>query len=923
MAMACLFSSAKMAAVWCMVILGFAMAAVRVHCQSTDTLGFISIDCGIAAGSTYVDPTTNIPYVSDTPYIDAGVNQNISAAYVTNFMGRRYLNVRSFPNGTRNCYTINSVTPNSKYLIRASFFYGNYDGLGSQSRLFDLYLGVNLWKTINITDPGSGYRTDVITVAASGSFSVCLVNTGHGTPFISGLDVRPLKEVLYPALNASRSLVLTRRLNMGPTDTFIRYPDDSHDRIWDPFNNIPFWAEISTNSTVENFVDDKFEAPSAVMQTAVIPVNSTKLMISWEPELGDVNEYYAVMYFSEFLTLTGNMSRQFYVYLNGHLWYAKPFTPDYLFSDAIFSTTPTEGYQQYNVTIQALDNSTLPPILNAMEVYSRMSDVNVPSDAGDVDAMIAVKAWYKIKRNWMGDPCSPKALAWDGLNCSSSLSNPPRITVLNLSSSGLTGEIATFFASLTAIQILDLSHNNLTGTIPAILAQLPSLKILDLTNNNLNGSVPSALLTKAQNGELTLRIESNPSLCGNGTTCEITPTTKKKKLSAPIIVIICLAPLLLLLVVVSIIWRLRKPPSSGKGNSVEPQNGETLKRVKEHRDGLLQLENRQFTYMELKSITNNFERVIGKGGFGTVYYGCLEDGTQVAVKMRSQSSSQGTKEFLAEAQHLTRVHHRNLVSMVGYCKDEPYLALVYEFMAQGTLQDHLRGRAGGGRALSWRQRLQIAVQAAQGLEYLHKGCKPPLVHRDVKTGNILLSESLEAKIADFGLSKAFQSEINNTHVSTAVMGTPGYLDPEYYATNQISEKSDVYSFGVVLLELLTGQPPVITAAGNAHIAHWVRQRLARGNIEDVVDGRLQGESDVNSMWKCADVALRCASPVAHQRPDMAEVVTQLKESLQLENPYDDSRTESLYAEASDVSQNSALEIERVAAMSVADRPSAR
>ncbi|CAL9079672.1 unnamed protein product [Musa textilis] len=916
--MACLFSSAKMAAVWCMVILGFDMAAIRVHCQSTDTLGFISIDCGIAAGSTYVDPTTNIPYVSDTPYIDAGVNQNISGAYVTNFVGRRYLNVRSFPNGTRNCYTINSVTPNSKYLIRATFFYGNYDGLGSQSRLFDLYLGVNLWKTINITDPGTGYRTDVITVAASDSLSVCLVNTGHGTPFISGLDVRPLKEILYPAVNASRTLVLTLRLNMGPTDTFIRYPDDPHDRIWDPLINSPFWAEISTNSTVENIINDKFEAPSAVMQTAVIPVNSTKLMMSWEPEPGVINEYYAVMYFSEFLTLTGNMSRQFYVYLNGHLWYAKPFTPEYLYSDTIYSTDPIGRYQQYNVTIQALDNSTLPPILNALEVYSRMSDVNVPSDAGDVDAMMAVKARYKIKRNWMGDPCSPKAFAWDGLNCSSSLSNPPRITALNLSSSGLTGEIATSFASLTAIQILDLSHNNLTGTIPAILAQLPSLKILDLTNNNLDGSIPSPLLTKARNGELTLRIESNPLLCGNGSSCETTPTTKKK-LSTPVIVIICLSPLLLLLVVASIIWRLRKPPSSGKRNSVEPQNEETLKRVKDRQDGLLQFENRQFTYMELKSITNNFERVIGKGGFGTVYYGCMEDGTQVAVKMRSQSSSQGNKEFLAEAQHLTRVHHRNLVSMVGYCKDEPYLALVYEFMAQGTLQDHLRGRAGVGRALSWRQRLQIAVQAAQGLEYLHKGCKPPLVHRDVKTGNILLSESLEAKIADFGLSKAFQSEINNTHVSTAVMGTPGYLDPEYYATNQISEKSDVYSFGVVLLELLTGQPPVITAAGNAHIAHWVRQRLARGNIEDVVDGRLQGESDVNSMWKCADVGLRCASPVAHQRPDMAEVVTQLKESLQLEN----SRTENLYAEASDVSQNSALEIERVAAMTVTDRPSAR
>ncbi|RWW25198.1 hypothetical protein GW17_00010471 [Ensete ventricosum] len=204
-------------------------------------------------------------------------------------------------------------------------------------------------------------------------------------------------------------------------------------------------------------------------------------------------------------------------------------------------------------------------------------------------------------------------------------------------------------------------------------------------------------------------------------------------------------------------------------------------------------------------------------------------------------------------------------------------------------------------------------QCDAGLEYLHKGCKPALIHRDVKTANILLSEKLEAKIADFGLSKAFQSEIN-THVSTAVVGTPGYLDPEY-----ISEKSDVYSFGVVLLELITGQPPIVQSAENAHIVQRVRLRLGRGNIEDVVDVNLQGNYDVNSVWKCADIALKCTSQASHQRPTMADVVTQLKESLELETSCDRTEnlvtcSENLYTEVSSKSDNSALELENFARM---------
>jgi serine/threonine protein kinase len=170
-----------------------------------------------------------------------------------------------------------------------------------------------------------------------------------------------------------------------------------------------------------------------------------------------------------------------------------------------------------------------------------------------------------------------------------------------------------------------------------------------------------------------------------------------------------------------------------------------------------------------------------------------------------------------------------------------------------------------------------------GLEYLHKACYPPLIHRDVKTGNILLSADLEAKIADFGLMKVFADQFR-THVTTQPVGTLGYLDPEYYNTYQLSEKSDVYSFGVVLLELITGQSPAvpISETESIHIAQWVRQKLSEGDIASIADPRMGGMYNVNSVWKVAELALRCKEEPLRKRPTMTDLVFELKESLELE-----------------------------------------
>ncbi|KAG7594899.1 Protein kinase domain [Arabidopsis thaliana x Arabidopsis arenosa] len=291
--------------------------------------------------------------------------------------------------------------------------------------------------------------------------------------------------------------------------------------------------------------------------------------------------------------------------------------------------------------------------------------------------------------------------------------------------------------------------------------------------------------------------------------------------------------------------------------------------------------NKRFTYSEVVKMTNNFQRILGKGGFGIVYYGSVNGTEEVAVKMLSQSSSQGYKQFKAEVELLLRVHHKNLVGLVGYCDEGDKLALIYEYMANGDLDEHMSGKRGGS-FLNWATRLKIVAESAQGLEYLHNGCKPLMVHRDIKTTNILLNEHLQAKLADFGLSRSFPIE-GETHVSTVVAGTIGYLDPEYYRTNWLTEKSDVYSFGIVILEIITNKPVIDQNREKRHIAEWVGQMLTKGDIKSITDPSLHGDYDSGSVWKAVELAMSCLNPSSVNRPTMTQVVSELNECLASEN----------------------------------------
>uniref|UniRef100_A0A7N2LMN0 Malectin-like domain-containing protein n=1 Tax=Quercus lobata TaxID=97700 RepID=A0A7N2LMN0_QUELO len=540
---------------------------VLVHSQQ-DQLGFISIDCGIPDDSSYKDGITEINYASDSTFTETGKNGNISVEYRTNSLEQQFWTVRSFPEGTKNCYTLRpSPGKNRNYLIRASFMYGNYDGIGKIPN-FDLYLGVNKWDTVAVTDASSTLTKEIMHLSLSEDIYVCLVNTGNGTPFVSVLEERPLNNNTY--VPKSRSLDLVERFDCGSQ------------------------TNRSYNTAVTKFnINDP-------------------MFITWTPGGGNAVIQYIYMHFAESENLQPNQSRQCNIFLNGNLWEGS-FVPRYLSTSTVHSSPDGEIGQQFQIWINQTETSTLPPILNAVEFYTLKQFLQAQTDQEDVDAIKNIKSIYRIKRNWQGDPCAPKDYAWNGLNCSYNSYDSPSIISL------------------------DLSNNSLNGTIPIFLSQLPLLRVL------LSGSIPMELIERSNKGLLFLSVGGNPNLASNGgnpdpNPCVSSQCKNKKNIVVPIVAAV-VGFAILLSSGIALLWHLKrrkKDTPARELNFVSNEQGMVLESKKQ-----------QFTYSEVQSITNNFESVIGKGGFGTVYHGYL-DGFQVAVKMLSHSSVQGYKEFQAE-----------------------------------------------------------------------------------------------------------------------------------------------------------------------------------------------------------------------------------------------------------------------------------
>nr|VDD34962.1 unnamed protein product [Brassica oleracea] len=281
-----------------------------------------------------------------------------------------------------------------------------------------------------------------------------------------------------------------------------------------------------------------------------------------------------------------------------------------------------------------------------------------------------------------------------------------------------------------------------------------------------------------------------------------------------------------------------------------------------------------FTLSELQKATDKFsaKRVLGEGGFGRVYHGSMEDGTEIAVKLLTRDNQNRDREFIAEVEMLSRLHHRNLVKLIGICIEGRTRCLIYELIHNGSVESHLHEGT-----LDWDARLKIALGAARGLAYLHEDSNPRVIHRDFKASNVLLEDDFTPKVSDFGLAR--EATEGSEHISTRVMGTFGYVAPEYAMTGHLLVKSDVYSYGVVLLELLTGRKPVDMSqpSGEENLVTWARPLLAnREGLEQLVDPRLAGTYDFDDMAKVAAIASMCVHQEVSHRPFMGEVVQALK-----------------------------------------------
>ncbi|XP_039123747.1 receptor-like serine/threonine-protein kinase ALE2 isoform X1 [Dioscorea cayenensis subsp. rotundata] len=286
-----------------------------------------------------------------------------------------------------------------------------------------------------------------------------------------------------------------------------------------------------------------------------------------------------------------------------------------------------------------------------------------------------------------------------------------------------------------------------------------------------------------------------------------------------------------------------------------------------------------FSLAELEIATEKFssKRILGEGGFGRVYHGIMDDGSEVAIKLLTREDQSGDREFIAEVEMLSRLHHRNLVKLIGICVEKRTRCLVYELIRNGSVESHLHGADKTKAPLDWEARMKIALGAARGLAYLHEDSNPRVIHRDFKASNVLLEEDFTPKVSDFGLAR--EASEGSHHISTRVMGTFGYVAPEYAMTGHLLVKSDVYSYGVVLLELLSGRKPVYMSQsqGPENLVTWARPLLTtKEGVQQLIDPSLCGNYDFDSVAKVAAIASMCVHTEASQRPFMGEVVQALK-----------------------------------------------
>ncbi|KAI3511587.1 hypothetical protein L1887_18742 [Cichorium endivia] len=501
-----------------------------------------------------------------------------------------------------------------------------------------------------------------------------------------------------------------------------------------------------------------------------------------------------------------------------------------------------------------------------------------------------------LAQSWKNnDACQ----GWTFITCDSSGKN---VTSVSFGKQKFSGTISPAFANLTSLRSISLNDNNLVGPIPKELTSLPNLQLLDVSNNNLSGDKPDfpqgVKFSFGGNPLLGSSVPGGTPGSGGGpaNTNGTSPGTTKGG-STGMIVGIILGVLIFVVIILFVSYkcyikkRTQKAKNLEKGKeAVKTDNLGVVNKLQSQ--GSVEKEMSVFeggkvviSIQVLREVTNNFneENILGRGGFGVVYKGELHDGTKIAVKRMESGvlhdGTKGMKEFQAEIAVLTKVRHRHLVALLGYCINGNERLLVYEYMPQGTLSQHLfEWKGNNGNSLSWKQRVSIALDVGRGVEYLHSLAQQSFIHRDLKPSNILLGDDMRAKVADFGLVKSAPD--GKYSLETKLAGTFGYLAPEYAATGRVTTKVDVYAFGVVLMELITGRKALdeTLPEDKSHLVTWFRRAISsKEDLLKSMDQTLEtnDEETLESIYKVAELAGHCTAREPYQRPDMSHAVNVL------------------------------------------------
>ncbi|KAF1891987.1 hypothetical protein Lal_00036338 [Lupinus albus] len=564
---------------------------------------------------------------------------------------------------------------------------------------------------------------------------------------------------------------------------------------------------------------------------------------------------------------------------------------------------------------------SIPPWLDSLpQLFYIDLSVNIltgtiPMELTRLPALTSQQANDKIERTYLELPVFANANNVSLLQYNQLSKLPP---ALYLGNNSLDGSIPGEIGRLKVLHQLDLSNNNLSGSIPVLLSNLTNLEKLYLSGNRLSGEIPGSLNNlhflsdfSVANNDLQGQIpngaqfdtfppsnfEGNPRLCGlsiqrpcrpqQGSTAGGHRTNKRLKIG--FVIAACFG--ILSFIAVLIVWIISKRRINPRGDpdKIEPEsifdNSNSGIHPEIDKDASLVVlfpnnttEIKDLSILEILKATENFNEanIVGCGGFGLVYKATLPDGTTVAIKKLSGDLGLMEREFKAEVEALSTAQHENLVALQGYCVYGGIRLLIYNYMENGSLDYWLHEKDEGPSQLDWHTRLKIAQGASLGLAYMHQICEPHIVHRDIKSSNILLNEKFEAHVADFGLSRLILPY--QTHVTTELVGTLGYIPPEYGQAWVATLRGDIYSFGVVMLELLTGKRPIDVCKPkmSRELVGWVQQLRSEGKQDELFDPLLRGNGFEEEMLQFLDVACMCVNQNPFKRPSIKEVVEWLK-----------------------------------------------